>query len=112
MSLWLRRQPPGLAAGNSTALSAETYDRRTIRLHWLTAALVAALWIIAQFIDDFPRGMPRIGARSTHIILGVLLALVVARRIGWRVLHGHRLAVPGPRWIAAVAGATHRCGQP
>ena len=69
---------------------------------------MTALWIIAQVIEDFPRGMPRIGARSTHIILGVLLAVVVARRIGWRVLHGHRLAVPGPHWLAAAAGATHR----
>lgn len=43
---------------------AETYDRRTICLHWLTAALVAALCIIAQVIDDFQRGMPRIGARG------------------------------------------------
>ena len=94
-------------SGNSARLRAETYDRRTIRLHWLTAVLVAALWIIAQVIDDFPKGMPRIGARSTHIMLGVLLALVVARRIWWRVRQGHRLAAPGPRWIAAATSVTH-----
>ncbi len=98
----------GLAAGAAAPLRAETYDRRTIHLHWLTAALVAALWIIAQLIDDFPKGTPRINARSTHIILGVVLALVVARRIWWRVLHGHRLVAPGPYWLAVAAATTHR----
>lgn len=97
----------GRTAGDAGALAAQVYDRRTIRLHWLTAALVAALWVIAQLIDDFPKGLPRISARSTHIILGVLLAVVVARRIGWRVRHGQRLAVPGPRWLAVTAVAAH-----
>ncbi len=98
----------GVAAGDPTAPRPGSYDRRTIRLHWLTAALVAALWVVGQVIDDFPKGMPRIGARSTHITLGVLLALVVARRIWWRAVHGRRLAVPGPRWLDAAAGAAHR----
>ncbi len=95
------------ASGDSTLPRAETYDRRTIHLHWLTAVLVAATWVLAEVIDDFPRGMPRIGARSTHIILGVLLIVVVARRVWWRVWHGQRLAVPGPRWLTSIAAAAH-----
>jgi len=66
---------------NPTPPRAETYDRWTICLHWLTAALVATLCIIPQVIDDFPRSKLRIRARSAHIILGVLLALVVAQRM-------------------------------
>ena len=34
------------------SISAEiSYDPRTIRLHWITAALVTVLWGIAQIID-------------------------------------------------------------
>ena len=95
------------AAGGGNRRLGETYDPRTIRLHWTTAALVAALWVIAQVIDDFPKGLPRVCARSTHIALGLLLLVVVVRRIAWRVRHGRRLAVPGPGWMSAAAAGAH-----
>jgi cytochrome b561 len=85
----------------------QDYDVRTIRLHWLTAVLVVALWGIAQVIDDFPVGMPRIGARSTHILLGVALTIVVAMRIRWRVQGGRRLPPLGPPALATIARAAH-----
>ncbi len=93
--------------GIATTPAAAKHDPRTIRLHWWTAALVALLWIIAQVIDDFPRGLPRVSARSTHIVLGFVLVLVVARRIAWRARQGSRLAVPGPHWMAIAARAAH-----
>ncbi len=62
----------------------DTYDDRTIRLHWITAVIVALLWGIAQVIDFFPRGAPRIAVRSVHISLGLLLAAVLVRRLMWR----------------------------
>jgi cytochrome b561 len=61
------------------------HDPRTIALHWLTAALVVALWVLGEVIDDFARGTPRVMARSVHIALGVLLLVVLARRIAWRL---------------------------
>jgi cytochrome b561 len=67
------------------------YDRRTILLHWVTAALVVLLWGIAQVIDLFPKGAPRIAARSVHIVLGVLLGVILLLRILWRNRSGRRL---------------------
>lgn len=61
-----------------------TYDRRTIALHWFTAALVALLWVIGQTIDFFPRGAPRTDARSVHVTLGLVLGLVLLTRLYWR----------------------------
>ena len=61
------------------------YDRKTIALHWCTAVLVAALWIIAQIIDDFPAGPLRVDARSVHISFGIVLAVVLAIRVIWRI---------------------------
>jgi cytochrome b561 len=63
--------------GSSIATVAETvapeasYDRRTILLHWVTAGLVGLLWSIAQVIDLFPKGPPKIAARSVHVALGL-----------------------------------------
>jgi len=53
-------------------------------LHWLTAALVISLWALGQTIDWFPKGNPRVFARSMHISLGIALALVLVARIHWR----------------------------
>ncbi|HEY0341827.1 MAG TPA: cytochrome b/b6 domain-containing protein [Steroidobacteraceae bacterium] len=74
------------------------YDRTSILLHWVTATLVVALWLIAHWIDDFPRGTPRITVRSIHILLGVILLTVVLARMIWRLKWGHRLppASQGP----------------
>lgn len=80
------------------------YDRRTILLHWLSAALVAGLWILGQCIDFFPAGTARINARSVHILVGALLAVVLLARIVWRARGGAKLppADAGPAGKAAV----------
>jgi cytochrome b561 len=92
-------------AGASTLVEEPSarYDSASIFLHWTTAALVVVLWLVGEFIDDFARGTPRIMARSTHIALGVALALVISIRIAWRASSGRRLplAVPGALGYAA-----------
>ncbi|MEO8835134.1 MAG: cytochrome b [Caldimonas sp.] len=84
------------------------YDRRTIVLHWMTAALVVALWLLGQTIDWFPKGTPRVFARSTHISLGVALALVLVARISWRS-GGRAVHLPpaGLGWLDKMATVTH-----
>ena len=84
------------------------YDKPTIALHWLTAALVLALWCLGQTIDWFPKGDARITARSMHIVLGVALGLVLAARIAWRFGGGAHLAAAGEGWQATLGTLTHR----
>lgn len=74
-------------------VNATRYDTRTMLFHWLTAALVVLQWIGAKTIDWFPRGTLRVDARSVHITVGVLLALVLVARIVWRATGGG-----GCRW--------------
>ena len=64
--------------------TAFVYDRKTIVLHWCTALLVGALWILGQTIDDFPAGPWRVDARSVHIGLGLTVAVVLVIRVLWR----------------------------
>ena len=84
------------------------YDRRTIALHWITAVLVIALWSLGQTIDAFPKGDPRVAARSTHIVCGALLALVLAYRFWWRLGGATRLPPAGTGALERVAVWTHR----
>ena len=74
---------------------AATYDPTTIRLHWISAGLVIALWCLGQTIDWFGQGMPRIAARGTHIMLGVVLGLTLCYRLWWRTSAGRRLPPAG-----------------
>lgn len=83
------------------------YDSTTIRLHWITAALVGTLWGVAQIIDWFPKGAPKIAVRSLHIMLGVALALVLLTRLYWRMRHGRRLPPADPGVLGLLARSMH-----
>jgi cytochrome b561 len=101
------KSPDLVRAAAAVEQPAAHYDTVSIVLHWTTAVLVIALWLIAQFIDDFARGTPRIMARSTHIALGVALALVICTRIAWRASSGRRLPLAVPGLLGNVARAVH-----
>jgi cytochrome b561 len=106
-------EPAGMKAGVSVGTVAEplmaevSYDRRTIRLHWATAVLMTVLWGIAQIIDLFPKGAPKISARSVHIILGVLLGVVVVMRIAWRSRSGRKLPLANNGILGYIAKIVH-----
>lgn len=59
------------------------YDRLTISLHWLTAVLVAAQWVIGQSVQLFTRGPVQDDARSVHIVLGLGLVGLLLVRLLW-----------------------------
>jgi cytochrome b561 len=83
------------------------YDSKTMYLHWVTAALVILLWGLGQTIDWFPRGVPRVAARSTHIVAGTLLAIVLIQRIWWRITSGSRLPAEGTKLIRQASTLVH-----
>ncbi|HJV00363.1 MAG TPA: cytochrome b [Burkholderiaceae bacterium] len=85
----------------------QQYDARTIRLHWLTAGLVIALWCLGETIDWFPRGTARVFARSVHISLGALLGGVLLVRIWWRATAGERLPGVGGNATQILAKLVH-----
>lgn len=82
------------------------YDTPTIVFHWLTAGLVAVLWIIGQTVD-FPSGAWRIDYRSVHIVLGFALSLILLARLGWRVWRGLSMPPDRHRLLVAAAKAMH-----
>lgn len=99
--------PPASPAQRAPNEPAATYDGPSIVLHWLTVGLVVILWTLGQTIDFFPKGGPKIDARSVHITLGATLALVLLVRILWRVTAGRRLPLANAGWLGGTAKAVH-----
>lgn len=86
-----------------------SYDRLSIWFHWLTAALVVVLWTLGQTIDFFPKGPPKIDARSVHIVLGATLGVVILARMLWRASAGRKLPPANEGWIGTAAKLVHYC---
>jgi len=83
-----------------------TYDRRTILLHWIVAGTITFMWLLAQFNHNFlPKGPLRTNLWGVHVLVGLMLAVLIVCRIGWRLTHGARLpaAEHGVRHALAVA---------
>lgn len=71
--------------------SVKTYDEKTIYYHWISAAMILALWLIGQNIDWFSKGDPRVIVRSIHIALGLMIAMVFILRLKWKAKGGVKL---------------------
>ncbi len=83
------------------------YDKVTVGLHWVTAALVVGLWIIGQTVHVFPDGPLQVDYRSVHIACGAILAVVLVARIAWRLTRPVDLSPIDEGLAAAIARATH-----
>ncbi len=84
------------------------YDRTTILLHWLTVALVVALFALAEAWDFLERGTPlRKNLQALHISLGILLTAVLLARLGWRLSFGRRLLAAGSGLQGLAAKSMH-----
>jgi cytochrome b561 len=78
----------------------------SIALHWLTAVLITALWIIGRSIEF--QAVDSIDARrSLHVTLGLAAWLLLAARIAWRLKNPHPRAFGQSELIHRVARATH-----
>jgi len=86
---------------------ATRYDGPTIWFHWTVACLVLVQWLLAQVIDSFPLGMPRIEARSVHISLGLFLGVLLLARVVWRATRGRVLPPADRGALQILAKAVH-----
>jgi cytochrome b561 len=101
-------EPAAAAVAQHVAVEpAPRYDGVSIMLHWLTAALVVILWTLGQTIDWFPKGAPKIDARSVHIVLGATLGIVIIVRLLWRASSGRKLPSAESGWLGVTAKVVH-----
>ena len=83
-----------------------SYDRASIWLHWITAVLVFANFLLAVTWDWFAKPTRQL-MEQTHMSLGVLLAAAIVVRLAWRWLPGHQVASLESGWIRLASKATH-----
>jgi cytochrome b561 len=60
----------------------------SILLHWISAGLVAVIFVLGQIAEDMSRGPDKIELMSVHQSLGMLLLIIVLARLLWRLGQG------------------------
>ncbi len=78
----------------------DSFGWLSIALHWLSATVIIAMWVIGKNISVQPDGTPDF-YRELHITLGLGAWILLAGRIVWRI------RVPHPR-SAGLGDRTHR----
>lgn len=78
----------------------DSFGWLSIGLHWLTAALIIAMWFIGKNISVQPDGAPDF-YRELHVTMGLSAWVLLAGRIYWRARNPHPQA-------AGVGDRTHR----
>ena len=68
--------------------AAARYDSLARALHWLMAGLIVLAWAVIELKGLFPRESGgRAFVTSLHVQLGLVVAVLLAVRIPWRVAH-------------------------
>lgn len=93
-------------AAEAVPASIARYDHVTIALHWATAGLVMAQFLLAEFWDFFPRPAHHLMI-VTHMSFGLILTGVFALRLAWRWTFGRHLPPAGLGPLDRVAKAMH-----
>lgn len=84
------------------------YDSTTIFLHWLTALLVAGLWIVGQTADYLPEhSLIQTIVWSSHVTCGFALAVIFILRVVWRSTSGRDLPAADRGALQFLAKSTH-----
>ena len=83
------------------------YDRVAAWLHWAIGALLLAEIAFGLLLDDIaPRGTPARGAViNAHKSIGIVLGLLIALRIAWRLAHA------APPWPASMSALRQRAAN-
>jgi cytochrome b561 len=95
-------------SGPGTAADAPTrYDNLSIALHWATAAIILLQFALAETWEFFPKIVRHLLIVG-HMSLGLMLAVVIALRILWRVLPWRQVFAHGQDFFGRAAQAMHR----
>jgi cytochrome b561 len=98
---------PNISQASNGIVNGKRYDSVTLWLHWLTAALVIALFALAEVWGFLPRGSVRRTMVGVHVSLGIILVLAVILRILWRGSFSRRLPLAGRGLLGVVAQVGH-----
>lgn len=84
----------------------QNHGALTRGIHWATAFVVLAAWIVGSTMEDAPRGASRDLAMQLHYSLGVLVLGLAALRVAWRAV-APPAQPPGAAWQRIAGQAMH-----
>ena len=89
-------------------MAATGYTRTAIGLHWLMAAMIAALFVAGKIMADMPLSIAKLKLVSWHKWAGVTLFGLVWLRLAWRLsFPAPSLPDTMPAWQARAAHSAH-----
>lgn len=87
----------------------QTYGGTAKTLHWLTFLLISGTFGLGLFVADLPTSPEKLKLLSWHKWAGVTVFVLVALRLGWRLLNTPPpLSAGMPAWERRAAEASHR----
>ena len=82
------------------------YDSVAIALHWTTAVLVLIQFALSQLWGLFARPARHLLV-AAHMSFGILLAVVIAVRLIWRLIPGHQVSLLDIGWVRLASKVMH-----
>ncbi len=91
----------------AAAAGARTYNAVAKILHWSIAVLIALQLGIGWTMPEVHKNTRPDGEIGWHVAVGVLIVLLVAARVAWRVLRPPTGRDSDRVWMRQLASATH-----
>ena len=82
------------------------YDRASVLFHWASAAVILTMWPIGKLMVRHD-GEPSQLLYSTHVVLGLSVALVTLGRVIWVFRRQPPEDLDMPRWERLLFAANH-----
>lgn len=84
------------------------YSGLAMALHWLVGIAVIVTWRIAEAAESAPTREAKAEVMANHFALGVVIFVLVASRLIWRLMNPPPPPMPGHTdWERKLARATH-----
>jgi cytochrome b561 len=87
--------------------TSRSYDGLAIALHWVTAALIVANWLLGLSMVPLPISPRKLHWYLLHKSIGLTVLLLSSLRLGWRTLRPPPALVPMPAWQRRAAHVSH-----
>jgi cytochrome b561 len=92
---------------HSPSVDTKSYNHLAILLHWLTACLIVANWLLGLSMVPLPISPRKLSWYLVHKSIGLTVLLLTSLRLGARLVGTHPSPVPMPAWQRRATLVAH-----